>query len=106
MPLRAIAEVIGRRLRVPVVSLTPAEAGCHFEFLADLVSLDNLVSSDLTRQRLGWISSRPGLLTDLEADPRLVTRAGALAATDDPAPCEDQPDSGCCQAMTQQPIPG
>ncbi|WEV28968.1 SDR family oxidoreductase [Streptomyces sp. 71268] len=106
VPLRAIAEVIGRRLRVPVVSLTPAEAGCHFEFLADLVSLDNLVSSDLTRQRLGWTPAFPALLPDLEADPRLVTRVSAPEATDDPVPCEGQPDPGCCQAMAQQPTPG
>ncbi|WP_217201338.1 SDR family oxidoreductase [Streptomyces buecherae] len=106
VPLRAIAEVIGRRLRVPVVSLTPDEAGCHFEFLADLVSLDNLVSSDLTRQRLGWSPRCPALLPDLEADPRFATCASAPETPDDPAPCGDQPAPGCCQAMAEQPTLG
>ncbi|MFE6775912.1 SDR family oxidoreductase [Streptomyces sp. NPDC057702] len=75
VPLRAIAEVIGRRLGVPVVSLTPAEAGHHFGFLADLVPLDNLASSALTRRRLGWHPAWPALIPDLEADAYFCTCA-------------------------------
>ncbi len=30
VPVRAIAEVIGRHLRVPVVAIAPEDAGVHF----------------------------------------------------------------------------
>ena len=63
--LRQIAEVIGRGLQVPVVSLSAEEAQNHFGPAAMFVSADMAASSELTRQRLGWNPSRPGLLQDL-----------------------------------------
>jgi nucleoside-diphosphate-sugar epimerase len=66
IPYRAIAEVIGRRLGIPVVSKTPKEAKKHFGFLAPLVPLDNPSSSHLTRERLGWRPTHIKLLADLE----------------------------------------
>jgi nucleoside-diphosphate-sugar epimerase len=63
---REIAEVIGRHLHVPVVSKSPAGAAKQFSFLSAFVSTDNPVSSELTRARLGWRPTQPGLLTDLE----------------------------------------
>jgi nucleoside-diphosphate-sugar epimerase len=66
IPMREIAEVIGRGLKVPVVSLTPEEAQAHFGWLAMFASFDMPASSALTRQRLGWRPTGPGLIADLE----------------------------------------
>jgi len=66
VPFRDIAEVIGRRLNLPVKSVDPAEAAQHFQMLGGFAGLDNLTSSALTRQLLGWQPSHPGLLDDLE----------------------------------------
>jgi nucleoside-diphosphate-sugar epimerase len=66
VPFRAIAEVIGRHLDVPVTSLPRAEADAHFGFLGGLVPVDNPTSNALTRQRLGWEPAQPGLLADLD----------------------------------------
>ena len=63
---REIAEVIGRRLKLPVVSKTPAEAAKQFSFLSGFVAAENPVSSALTQARLGWRPTGPGLLSDLE----------------------------------------
>ncbi|WP_131113877.1 SDR family oxidoreductase [Lichenihabitans psoromatis] len=64
--VRAIAETIGRGLKVPVVSLSPDEAAAHFGWLAMFVGLDLLASSALTQKRLGWHPTGPDLITDLE----------------------------------------
>jgi nucleoside-diphosphate-sugar epimerase len=66
VPVREIAEVIGRGLKVPVVSLTPEEAPGHFGWLALFAGLDAPASSAITRRELGWEPSGPGLITDLE----------------------------------------
>jgi nucleoside-diphosphate-sugar epimerase len=63
--LRAIAEVIGDGLGVPVRSLTTDEAATHFEWLARFVAIDNPTSSTLTRDTLGWRPQGPELLTDM-----------------------------------------
>jgi nucleoside-diphosphate-sugar epimerase len=63
---RDIAEVIGRGLKVPVVSLSPEEAPAHFGWLAAFVGMDLLASSAQTRARLGWKPTGPGLIADLE----------------------------------------
>ncbi len=66
VPFRAIAEVIGRHLDVPVTSIAPEEADAHFGFLGALVQADNPTSNALTRQRLGWEPVEPALLADLD----------------------------------------
>jgi nucleoside-diphosphate-sugar epimerase len=68
VPLRDIAEVIGRRLRLPVVSKSPTEAAEHFGWLAVFASaLDRgTASSAITQERLGWRPVGPGLIADLE----------------------------------------
>lgn len=62
VPFKAIAEVIGRRLGVPVQS-RPRE---HFGWFAMMAGADMAVSSARTRDLLGWVPSGPGLLTDLD----------------------------------------
>jgi len=65
LPLKDIAEAIGRGLKVPVVSISREEAGAHFGFLAMFAGLDLRGSSAKTQDRLGWQPTSPGLLTDL-----------------------------------------
>lgn len=64
--MREIAEVIGRGLRVPVISLSQEEAPAHFGWLAMFAGFDMPASSAQTRQRLGWRPTGPGLIADLE----------------------------------------
>ena len=54
VPLRDIAEAIGRRLNVPVVSKSPEEAAAHFGFFGFFVAIDGPASSAKTQQLLGW----------------------------------------------------
>jgi nucleoside-diphosphate-sugar epimerase len=63
---RDIAEVIGRRLNIPVVSKSPEEAADHFGWFAAFAGLDCPASSKLTQERLGWRPVQTTLLTDLE----------------------------------------
>ena len=64
--MREIAEVVGRGLKVPAVSLSAEEAPAHFGWLAMFAGFDMPASSALTRQRLGWHPTGPGLIADLE----------------------------------------
>jgi hypothetical protein len=64
--MREIAEVIGRGLKVPVVSLSGAEAAAHFGWLAIPAGIDMPASSAQTREKLGWNPTGPELITDLE----------------------------------------
>jgi nucleoside-diphosphate-sugar epimerase len=66
VPFREIAEVIGRRLSVPVVSKTPEEAKDYFGWFAHFAAIDNLASSQRTRETLGWQPKQPGLIADLD----------------------------------------
>lgn len=66
IPAKEIAEVIGRGLQIPVVSLSPEEAPAHFGWLAMFVGLDMPASSALTQEKLGWHPIGPGLIADLE----------------------------------------
>jgi nucleoside-diphosphate-sugar epimerase len=63
---RDIAAVIGRGLKVPVVSLSAQEAAGHFGWLAAFTALDMPASSAQTQRRLGWHPTGPGLMADLE----------------------------------------
>ena len=74
VPLRDIADAIGRGLNLPVVAKSPEEAAHHFGFLGFLVGVDCPASSALTQERLGWRpTAQPGMIADLD-------RARAFAA--------------------------
>jgi nucleoside-diphosphate-sugar epimerase len=64
--VRSIAEVIGRHLSLPVVSISAENAGEHFSFLARFLALDSPASSVLTHEMLRWQPVHPGLLADLD----------------------------------------
>ena len=66
VPFREIAEVIGRRLNVPVVSKSPEEAADHFGWFARFAAIDCPASSQRTRELLGWQPKQPGLIADLD----------------------------------------
>ena len=66
VPIREVAEVIGRHLDVPVASIAPEHAGEHFTWLAGFIGLDSPASSALTRELLGWQPTQPGLIDDLD----------------------------------------
>ena len=66
VPLKAIAEVIGRRLNIPVVSKTPEEAAEHFGWFAMFAGVDAPTSSARTQSLLGWRAEQPGLIADFD----------------------------------------
>jgi nucleoside-diphosphate-sugar epimerase len=66
VPLREIAEAIGRGLSLPVVAKSPEEAGEHFGWLGIFAGADMPASSALTQERLGWRPTGPGLIADLD----------------------------------------
>ena len=66
VPIRAIAEVIGRHLDVPVAAVADQDAAAHFTWLAGFIGLDSPASAVLTRELLGWQPTQPGLIEDLE----------------------------------------
>jgi nucleoside-diphosphate-sugar epimerase len=63
---KEIAEVIGRRLNIPVVSKSPGEAAEHFGWFAMFAGIDAPTSSARTRARLEWKPEQPGLIADID----------------------------------------
>ena len=61
---QAIADVIGRRLGLPVEARPPE----HFGWLGSFAGIDMAASSERTRQALGWTPKEPSLLEDLDSD--------------------------------------
>lgn len=63
--LHKIAGIIGKGLKIPVVSLDKEKAAGHFGWLAHFAGLDMPASSEWTRKTLGWEPTGPGLIEDL-----------------------------------------
>ncbi|MEN3165788.1 SDR family oxidoreductase [Gluconobacter sp. OJB] len=63
--VRSIAETIGQRLNLPVISLSKEAAIPHFGWLNGFVSKNMIASSAKTKKRLNWHTNRPKILTDV-----------------------------------------
>jgi nucleoside-diphosphate-sugar epimerase len=66
VPFKQIAEVIGRRLNIPVVSKSPQQAAEHFGWFAAFTGIDAPAASQRTQSLLGWRPQQPGLIADLD----------------------------------------
>jgi nucleoside-diphosphate-sugar epimerase len=66
VPFRQIAEVIGRRLDVLVVSKHAEEAAAHFGWFVHFAAMDVRASSAKTQELLGWRAQQPGLIADID----------------------------------------
>lgn len=64
---RQIATAIGATLGVPTVPVAPEAVAEHFGWLGPIFAMDLPASADLTRERLGWVPTHPGLAEDLAA---------------------------------------
>ncbi len=65
-PCAISRKTIGARLKLPVKSLAPEPVPGFFGWLSMFATHDMPSSSTLTRSRLGWQPTGPGLLADLE----------------------------------------
>lgn len=65
IPVREIAEVIGRQLGIPAVSIPAEQATGHFRTFP-FITMDITMPNAETRRLLGWEPARPGLIADLE----------------------------------------
>ena len=68
IPFRDIAEAIGSRLDLPVVSIPMDEliVPAHYGFLTNIVTKSYPASNNITRRDLGWEPTQPSLLADLD----------------------------------------
>jgi nucleoside-diphosphate-sugar epimerase len=68
IPIRDIAEIIGRQLKLPVVSVSQKDAAEHFTWLANFLALDSPASSSQTRDIMEWKPKQLGLIDDLNEE--------------------------------------
>ncbi len=66
VPLKDIAESIGRGLKLPVKSLSPEEAKEHFGWMLMFAAADLAASSEITRKKMDWNPTGPSLIADLD----------------------------------------
>jgi nucleoside-diphosphate-sugar epimerase len=66
VPFKQIAEVIGRRLNIPVAARSAEQAAGHFGAFAMFAAIDAPAASERTRSLLGWQPQQPGLIADVD----------------------------------------
>ncbi|MEP6781072.1 MAG: SDR family oxidoreductase [Gemmatimonadaceae bacterium] len=66
VPTKEIADVIGRRLNVPVISKSREEVAAHFGWIGHFFGVDCPASSTQTQQLLGWRPTHASLILDLD----------------------------------------
>ncbi len=64
--LKEIAQTIGKRMNIPVVSIPAEKVGEHFGWLAMFAGVDCRVSGDITQRKFNWHPEGPSLISDLE----------------------------------------
>jgi nucleoside-diphosphate-sugar epimerase len=79
VPARQFAEVIGRRLNVPVVSKSREDMADHFGWIGQFFAMDGPASSEWTQKRLNWQPKEPGLLADLDQTHYFAARVASVA---------------------------
>ena len=65
VPMRDLADLFARILKVETKSLTPDESGEHFGWMAMFAGLDMPASSAKTQAELGWTPKEIGVLEDI-----------------------------------------
>ncbi|HEY9777816.1 MAG TPA: SDR family oxidoreductase [Planktothrix sp.] len=75
--LKEIAETLGKRLNLPVVSIPQEKVEQHFGWLAMFAGVDCRVSADITQKKFDWHPKGPKLITDLQN--LVVEKQNALA---------------------------
>lgn len=66
VPVREIAEAMGRGLNIPTASKTLEEVTAIYAWLAPFWGADMPASSAITQEQLGWKPTGPGLIVDLD----------------------------------------
>ncbi len=64
--MKAIAEALGRSMKLPVVSVSGDEAKEYFGWMMMFAGGEMIASSTITREKLGWKPVGTDLITDLE----------------------------------------
>ena len=65
IPVREIAETIGRHLDIPAVSIPVEKAAEHFAAFP-FITMDITMPNAATRELVGWEPTHPGLIADLD----------------------------------------
>ena len=65
VPVRQIAEAIGRAFDLPVTSIDPDDTPGHFGWIGTFFSMDLAATSAGTRELLGWTPTGPTLIEDI-----------------------------------------
>lgn len=64
--IKTIAELIGKKLNLPMASVWGEEAIKHFEWMSSFIRFDSPATSFKTQEQLGWKPAHIGLLEDLQ----------------------------------------
>jgi nucleoside-diphosphate-sugar epimerase len=64
--VKTIAELIGKQLDLPVVSIAPEAAAEHFGWFSHMAAVDCPASSRWTQEHLSWQPTHTTLLADIE----------------------------------------
>ena len=78
VPIRQVAEVIGRHLDLPVVAISPEDAAEHFGFLGVFIGADVPASSASTRDTAGMAADAAGTHRRHGRGPLLPPAVGSL----------------------------
>ncbi len=66
IPVREIAEVIGKQLNLPVKSVSADKAADHFEWMSRFIAFDSPATAHKTSEQLGWRPTHIGLIEDMQ----------------------------------------